>query len=75
MSKLKTAATPIADSFTKMVEETQSIVDRIKHPHAVDLKMEFRSVQVDQSGVPIFSRKTKEAATEIHFATRVTLKG
>ena len=73
MSKLRTDAAPIASSFRRIVEETQSLVDRAGHPSAVDIKMEFRSVDIDKSGVPIFSRKKKEATTEIYFATRITL--
>ena len=74
MAKLRTDAASIAASFKKVVEETQALVDQSRHPNAVDIKIEFRSVDINKSGVPIFSRKKKEATTEIHFATRITLK-
>ena len=70
--KLTMKASPIATSFKQIVKEAQSLADQTQHPHAIDIKMEFRSVHIDQSGIPIFSRKKNEATTEIHFATRVT---
>lgn len=58
-------------SFADIVKSVTKVVHDQKHQHAVDLRLHFKSVRMSKTGIPVFSKKTKESVMELEIATRV----
>ena len=71
-----TAATtpgrPIVKVFAAMVNDFVEAMDKTKHEFAVDVELNFKSVTIDQKGIPLFTKTTTQSQMEIKIATRLT---
>jgi hypothetical protein len=62
----------IAEVFKTMVNDLAIEMDKAQHEFAVDMEIEFKSVTLDQRGIPLFSKSTTQSQLQIKIATRIT---
>lgn len=56
--------------FSQTVSELKKSVSDMQHKSAVDVRLDFKSVNVDSKGILVWSKKT-ENKLEISLATRI----
>jgi len=64
-------AKAIVQVFDDVVYGIRATIKDKKHNNAVDVKLDFKSINIDSKGVLVWSKK-KESSLEISLATQVT---
>lgn len=62
----------IAEVFKSMINDLAAEMDKAKHEFAVDMEIEFKSVTLDQKGIPLFTKSATQSQLQIKIATRIT---
>ncbi|NQT03346.1 MAG: hypothetical protein HQ580_15065 [Planctomycetes bacterium] len=71
MSAKTIDAKAIVQVFDKVVGGIRTTINDTNHNNAVDVKLDFKSINIDSKGILVWSKK-KESALEISLATQVT---
>ncbi len=71
MSAKTIDAKAIVQVFDKVVGGIRTTINDTNHNNAVDVKLEFKSINIDSKGILVWSKK-KESTMEISLATQVT---
>ena len=64
-------AESIVEVFSKVVSGIRTSINNTKNNNAVDLRLDFKSINIDSKGILVWSKK-KEKTLEISLATQVT---
>ena len=71
MSKALAESPDVGSVFNNVVARTQTMLDGQDVDMAVDLKLNFTSISITKTGLPVIWGKREESVLEISFATRV----
>ena len=63
-------AKSIVEVFDNVVGGIQETIKEKKHKSAVDIKLDFKAINIDSNGILVWSKK-KESNLEISLATQV----
>ena len=61
----------IGDVFRRLVTDVDSVIEATGNKAAVDIEVTFTAMTLDQSGIPLFSKKKSESTMQLKLATRV----
>lgn len=69
---VKLPAKSIKTLFADVMDQTRDVLEKQPPDSFVDLELTFQSVNVDQKGFLIFSKKSESSTIQIRLATRIT---
>ena len=62
----------VAKVFKTMVNELVIEMNQAKHEFAIDVQVDFKSVTINEKGIPLFSKSVTQSQMQIKLATRIT---
>ena len=68
----KSSGSRIANVFKSIVNDLSNEMAKAKHEFSVDIEIEFKSVTLDEKGIPLFTKSTTQSQLQIKMATRIS---